>query len=708
MKTASIDHLVYAINNSNPQQGESKSGAIFFLGAGMSATGNIPLASKIASDIKVEFSENPRIKEISSTENDYAKLMDALLPVERNSLIKRHIDKSKINAAHFYLANILKAGFADYILTVNFDNLMFRAATLFNFYPPTYDLAILKDLTTSNFHYRSIIHLHGHFQGLWMLNTPNEMRRVVNVIPKIFDTIKDNRPWVIIGYGGTDLVFEHLKKIGRFDNGLYWIGYRNSEPSKHIQEFLDDPDSNTFYVSGYDADSFMAELNHKLNLEEPLILEKPFSYLNSVLDGINRDSFNTKISLLNVDSNRLDIGTSNVGKAMTIFETHNHDIFYRLTNDEYYKKLDGEINNNFLKMAIDKVRLTSKKDDDIEYFNILERFKNINNNHVKSLMLAVRAQSLSESLVEEKDYSKAQSLIERIDGLIKKSHLILGLGESDNHQIKLCESAILLAELRYWDKNNPEEVKARIDYFKKALEIYDVSNFTNVVSDLYFTDKQILTCLILSKYVDETYFEKAYQVLEILENKYHANEEARIVIIHMWEVFFRFIDQDRILKKYIGEILTRFKVFLNETHITDCWSVYLIYGDILVKNAELEDLPDKKSEKLTQALENYNICIDLGGPTYNKAICYLKKGDEKLAFSVLELSFKNQEIDNTIIQRSEVWRNFLEFPPILELMNENMDMHRRQILCEVKVSTPLFFAVEGESSVRFTYEPHIY
>lgn len=275
MKTVSIDHLVYAIKKSGSIQSGNdtiqNSGAIFFLGAGMSKAGGIPLAGEIAGTIKNNFKDNPFITELGDSESDYSKLMNCLLPSERNELLKSYVDQAKVNSGYLYLANLVKHGYVDYVLTVNFDNLMQKASSLLHLYPATYDMAILKDLTTTNFHKQSIIHLHGHFQGPWLLNTQDEMEKVREVLPKIFDSIKHNRPWVFVGYSGNDPVFEHLRRIGRFDNGLYWVTHKNTPPSSKVNDFISNPHTNAFLIRGYDADSFMVNLNNKLLKKEPKI-----------------------------------------------------------------------------------------------------------------------------------------------------------------------------------------------------------------------------------------------------------------------------------------------------------------------------------------------------------------------------------------------------------------------------------------------------
>ena len=54
---------------------------------------------------------------------------------------------------------------------------MLRALSLFNEFPSTYDMAILKDLTTTKFKEKSVVFLHGQHHGLWLLNTNEEMEK---------------------------------------------------------------------------------------------------------------------------------------------------------------------------------------------------------------------------------------------------------------------------------------------------------------------------------------------------------------------------------------------------------------------------------------------------------------------------------------------------------------------------------------------------
>jgi hypothetical protein len=153
MKEITIEKLAYLIKQAKVR---NKPQPIFFLGAGASRSGGIPGAAEIAAKILKDYSDNPFILEVPEADRTYARLMDCLSPIERDELLKNYINEAKINVTHIYLAQLLKQGFVDYVLTVNFDNLMLRALALYNIFPATYDMAILNDLTQSRWFQRSV------------------------------------------------------------------------------------------------------------------------------------------------------------------------------------------------------------------------------------------------------------------------------------------------------------------------------------------------------------------------------------------------------------------------------------------------------------------------------------------------------------------------------------------------------------------------
>jgi hypothetical protein len=318
MTEKNISHIAHrrrqAKENNEPK-------AIVFIGAGCSVSAGIPRASEIVDYILGEFKSNPDVKALpAEPKPEYAKLMNCLSPKERKKLFKHYVSNAKINVSHIYLAHLLEQGYVDYIVTTNFDNLTLRALALYNNFPPVYDISILRDMTTTSLDTGSVTFLHGQHNGLWQLNTPDEMAKVHEdgVLKDIFTKITNNRTWIVIGYSGDDFIFDQLVKLGRFDNGLFWVGYKEYEPSGRVlQELLNVPNAESFLVKGYDADSFFIKLNAELNETQPLVFDKPFSFLAEVLNNIKEieDSETYKAA-----KDRLEQSTKLVSDAIERYE----------------------------------------------------------------------------------------------------------------------------------------------------------------------------------------------------------------------------------------------------------------------------------------------------------------------------------------------------------------------------------------------------
>lgn len=324
MEERSVDDISYIFKE---LQKSNDPKPIIFLGAGASSSAGIPLTGKIVEDVLEKFKDKPSIKRLSESEKtNYYKLMGALSAQERRELFYNYISNEnvKLNVTNIYLAQFLKKGLIDYILTVNFDDLILKACAMFNFIPPVYDVAILNDFTTTTFLEKSVTYLHGQHHGQWLLNIDDELKKVKYSVLNIFKSICNKRTWIIIGYSGEDTVFDNICKLGSFQNDLYWVGYKNLEPSKHVKEkLLEKPRTNAYWVKGYDSDSFFLKLHSSLNLHTPEIFNKPFSFLEAMINNVkdidSKNETEHKELFENVKE-RMDISKKWVKEAITSIE----------------------------------------------------------------------------------------------------------------------------------------------------------------------------------------------------------------------------------------------------------------------------------------------------------------------------------------------------------------------------------------------------
>ncbi len=85
MKNSNIEDLAYFMKRAMRNKSQQP---IFFLGAGASKTGGIPLANEIIKDILKDFSDNPKIKKAKDEDKEnYYKPMEYLHPDDRNKLL---------------------------------------------------------------------------------------------------------------------------------------------------------------------------------------------------------------------------------------------------------------------------------------------------------------------------------------------------------------------------------------------------------------------------------------------------------------------------------------------------------------------------------------------------------------------------------------------------------------------------------------------
>jgi tetratricopeptide (TPR) repeat protein len=396
---------------------------------------------------------------------------------------------------------------------------MLRALALFNIYPPTYDMAILKDITTSTFPTKSVIYLHGQHHGLWLLNTEEELKKVNEVIPPILNSIKD-RPWIFIGYSANDPIFDHIAKLGRFDKGLYWIARRETSVSDKVRkELLDKENTNSFFIEGYDSDSFMLELNTKLGLEQPEILEKPFSYLKNCLDNIVDIQDEEHFKGI---KERLEIIKTQVSKSIDTYE--NKDIENNLIKEiidlslkenfnekrinELYQKsqqsknqqLKNSLANLFNKWGINFTNLGKVKKDENLFIQAIEKYEtasklnlkddSIFNNWGSTLYNLAKAKNNDENLYNQA-FEKFESAFKLNP---KKDSIFFNWGTA------LCN----LAEAKNYDDN----------LYNQAFEKFETALRLNPRDFKTFSNWGIALCnLAKAKNNDEDLYNQAFEKL---------------------------------------------------------------------------------------------------------------------------------------------------------------------------------------------------
>ena len=282
MPFRNVDDVVEAVRRAK----DSGTTCAVLIGAGCSKSAGIPLAREFVNIIERKWPRDFARAE----EKTYPHCMGQLAPAERRSLIAQYVDAAKINWAHLALAQLIKEGWVDRVLTTNFDPLVLRACALVGVFPAVYDFAASQQFKPAFTPKKAVFHLHGQHTGFVLLNTKREVAKLSRSVAPLFEDTARGRLWLVVGYSGeNDPVFDHLAKlakVNRLDNRLYWVGYKDSEPALHVRERLLGKDKAAYFVKGHDADSLFALLAQGLKCFPPKFVERPFSHLNEMLEVV--------------------------------------------------------------------------------------------------------------------------------------------------------------------------------------------------------------------------------------------------------------------------------------------------------------------------------------------------------------------------------------------------------------------------------------
>ncbi|HEY6252789.1 MAG TPA: hypothetical protein VI685_22760, partial [Candidatus Angelobacter sp.] len=254
------------------------------VGAGCSAAAGIPTAHGFVDEIRRKYPEAFTAAEVKT----YAKCMAQLSVSERRDLIAKYVDSAKINWAHICIAQLMKYGYVDRVLTTNFDPLVVRGCALLDLFPAVYDFATSQIYKSADVPEHAVIYLHGQRTGFVLLNTEEECANHSKLLAPVFEDAGRGRIWLVVGYSGeNDPVFDHLARVERFDNNLYWVGHRDCEPPPHVRDRLLVRGKDAYWVGGYDADPFFVALTHRLGCFPPDFVRDPFTYLDGILGKIS-------------------------------------------------------------------------------------------------------------------------------------------------------------------------------------------------------------------------------------------------------------------------------------------------------------------------------------------------------------------------------------------------------------------------------------
>lgn len=446
------------------------------IGAGCSVTAGIPTAEGIIKKISNDY---PREYDRADPKN-YPNTMSKLTPHERRNLILEVVENSKVNWAHVAIAQLLKSDYVHRILTTNFDNLMQRACSLVGEYPAIYDLTTSNNFRTDMMFDKSVLHLHGQHTGFILCNTDKEVSEQAKIIKPVFDELNQNSIWIIVGYSGeNDPIFQLLSEKKIFEYRLFWVGYKQEEPSEKLQNQLLSEEKYAFYVKDYDADSFFVTLAQKLKCFPPSFISKPFSYLSNNLDLLSEYPSSKYGKLEGEGFANIQLSAKRViNKAINTIESDSllmaeHYLLAGLT-DEVNKLDKGDENDAELDKLIITSLLQEGSHDNVD--KALQKAYKLAENSME--LESIRLLGIASLHIQTTSYS-----IQYYDFIIKICNLFsLVMKQTPSLEIMLFWKANIHSLMITYEKfskeiNNIEEYeKIIMNYFNQVEEFYPKHN----------------------------------------------------------------------------------------------------------------------------------------------------------------------------------------------------------------------------------------
>lgn len=241
----------------------------FFLGAGASATSNVPTALEMTWDFKrrlyasekglkittieqrfYEFEKEiencVRIKFNNIEKNEYGFFFEKTFSSnqDRRNYIKEMLKFANPSIGYQIIKFLIKENIVWHYITPNFDNLIQKV------YPDIVEISEENIVTRENYikinsTFPTVVKLHGDFRYDWLKNTDDETQSlhgsVINTLTPLFDSLG----LIIVGYSGRDeSVMSFLENIVEnetrtFPAGFYWCIREGDVEKQRIKILID-------------------------------------------------------------------------------------------------------------------------------------------------------------------------------------------------------------------------------------------------------------------------------------------------------------------------------------------------------------------------------------------------------------------------------------------------------------------------------------
>lgn len=273
-----------------------------FLGAGASFQSGINTTKEMIADFKrkiLEYYSVDIADEAGQNEwirsqpwfdkyaNEYGQLFEQCYKTEsiRRSYIERIAEKPQISVGYIVLANLIKSGYINTLITTNFDNLISLSCLIYaDTIPVVYSLGRCVEEMMVPSPRPSVIKLHGDFLYSRLANTEKELNKAgIKMKKEVITALKRHNGIIIIGYSGNDdSVMNILEKIPD-EKIIYWCDFSIECISARARKLLKNRGQKGVFVPIEGFDEMMQILRILVGIPSNSIIE-PFQNRNIELN----------------------------------------------------------------------------------------------------------------------------------------------------------------------------------------------------------------------------------------------------------------------------------------------------------------------------------------------------------------------------------------------------------------------------------------
>lgn len=316
--------------------------AVFLVGAGCSASANIPVASGVAKRCAIRLAnvysrgalagidpEEHALDALTWLSNQghvpadlafshpggdprwgtlYTHFFGEHLkaPNQQRSVISDIVAESggRLNWAHACLGELVRQRYAHSVLTTNFDQLVLTALFRAGIIPVVADGMFALNRIVGRPLVPQVVHLHGSMHTYNLRNSYRSMQETKDdsrAVTMMNAVLQQCDVLVVVGYaGGEEGVMDLLLQAARHHEQLvvYWVAFERDpgKLSSKCRELL--AGENKFAIDGGEADAFFGELMARLEIGQPNWVGDPLGELARQADLLVTPKGNSEVAIL--------------------------------------------------------------------------------------------------------------------------------------------------------------------------------------------------------------------------------------------------------------------------------------------------------------------------------------------------------------------------------------------------------------------------